>query len=114
MMNIGLPSIFVKMLRQKFDQQWSLRKSEMTEDEQRRVLRLIKPVRLNMDARLQGPTLTVQDMMGLRVGDILAFDYPIEAPVDLLVNGKPKHKGYIQTNGRRVALRVDQIHETAG
>ena len=30
MMNIGLPSIIIKMLRQKFDQQWSVRKSEST------------------------------------------------------------------------------------
>src|SRR2546421_9706892 len=28
MMNIGIPSIIVKMLRHKFDQQWSLRKTE--------------------------------------------------------------------------------------
>jgi hypothetical protein len=27
MMNIGIPSIVVKMLRNKFDQQWSVRKS---------------------------------------------------------------------------------------
>src|SRR5437879_653481 len=33
MMNIGIPSIIVKMLRQKFDQQWSVRKTEATEEE---------------------------------------------------------------------------------
>ena len=33
MMNIGIPSIIVKMLRQKFDQQWSLRKTQATENE---------------------------------------------------------------------------------
>ena len=34
MMNIGIPSIVVKMLRNKFDQQWSVRKSQSTEQEQ--------------------------------------------------------------------------------
>jgi len=43
MMNIGIPSIVVKMLRQKFDQQWSVRKTQATEEERARVLRLIRP-----------------------------------------------------------------------
>ena len=30
MMNIAMPSIIIKMMRQKFDQQWSVRKSEST------------------------------------------------------------------------------------
>jgi hypothetical protein len=34
MMNIAIPSIIIKMMRQKFDQQWSLRKSAPTEAEQ--------------------------------------------------------------------------------
>lgn len=54
MMNLGIPSIIIKMLRQKFDQQWSVRKSESTEEEQARILRLIKPAQLKFDARLQG------------------------------------------------------------
>ena len=37
-MNLGIPSITVKMLRQKFDQQWSVRKTRATEDEHARVL----------------------------------------------------------------------------
>ena len=33
MMNIAMPSIIIKMMRQKFDQQWSLRKSASTDQE---------------------------------------------------------------------------------
>ena len=36
MMNIAMPSIIIKMMRQKFDQQWSLRKSASTESRSRR------------------------------------------------------------------------------
>ena len=39
MMNIAMPSIVIKMMRQKFDQQWSVRKTHASEVEQRRVLR---------------------------------------------------------------------------
>ena len=88
MMNIGLPSIIIKMLRQKFDQQWSVRKSESTLQEKTRVLRLIRPSKTNLDVRLQGPTLTVENLLQLEEGDVLTFDYPLSKPIDLVVNGK--------------------------
>src|ERR1700683_3102499 len=46
MMNIAMPSIIIKMMRQKFDQQWSLRKSASTELEPSRVLRLLRSAEL--------------------------------------------------------------------
>src|SRR5882724_10428542 len=95
MMNIGIPSIIIKMLRQKFDQQWSVRKTEVTEDEHSRILRLIKPANLSIDARLQGPTIAVEDMMRLDSGDVLMFDVVADKPLDLLINGKLKFRGQI-------------------
>src|SRR5207302_3050264 len=63
MMNIGIPSIVVKMLRHKFDQQWSVRRSESTEQEQHRVLRVIKAGEMTLDGRLEGPVLQIADLM---------------------------------------------------
>ncbi len=108
MMNLGIPSIIIKMLRQKFDQQWSVRKTEATEGEHQRLFRLIKPSQFRMDSRLQGPTLRVEDLLKIEEGQILAFDYPIEAPVDLLVNGRLKYRGHVVTTGRKRAFHVDE------
>src|SRR5260370_2928222 len=66
MMNIGIPSIVVKMLRHKFDQQWSVRKSQSTEKEQARIVRLIRPAKMFVDGRLTGPTMRVEDLMDLK------------------------------------------------
>src|SRR5207247_6816147 len=60
LMNIGMPSIVIKMLRHKFDQQWSVRKTDSTVAEQTRMLSLLKPPRLHLDTRLEGSTLMVQ------------------------------------------------------
>jgi flagellar motor switch protein FliM len=92
MMNIGIPSIVVKMLRHKFDQQWSVRKSQSTEQEQDRVLRLIRPAQMHLDGRLDGPTMSVQDLMELKEGDVLTFDYPVGRQVNLNVNRKLKYR----------------------
>jgi flagellar motor switch protein FliM len=108
LMNIGIPSLVIKMLRQKFDQQWSVRKTAATETENARILTLVKSSNFQADARLQGPTLTVENLLKLREGDILTFDYPIERTLDLIVNGKKKYEGRIVRQGRKRAFEVQR------
>lgn len=110
MMNIGMPSIIIKMLRQKFDQQWSVRRSESTESELGRTLRLIKPALLPVDARLEGPTLMVADLMRLKSGDVLAFDYPVNKALSFRVNGQLKFQGQVGASGRKRAFLIEEPH----
>lgn len=109
MMNIGMPSIIIKMLRQKFDQQWSMRKTESTEEEQGRVFDLVKPATMHLDARLRGPRLAAEDLMKLEEGDVLTFDYPVQKPLDLLVNGKLKYRGFPSGIGRKKAVTIESL-----
>jgi flagellar motor switch protein FliM len=110
MMNLGIPSIIIKMLRQKFDQQWSVRKSESNEDDRQRAFRLLKQSNLLLDARLQGATLTVERMLDLKTDDVLVFDFLAGRPLDLLVNGSLKYKGQVRGNGRKKAFLVEKMH----
>jgi len=113
MMNIGIPSIVVKMLRHKFDQQWSVRKSESTEAEQARIMRLIRPAKLFIDGRLRGPTMRVEDLMDLKEDDVLTFDYPVGRVVELSINGKLKFLGNIVTAGRKRAFEIEEAYKEA-
>ena len=108
MMNIGIPSIVVKMLRNKFDQQWSVRKSKSTEQEQSRILHLIRTSRIWLDARLKGPTLSVGDLMDLKVDDLLVLDFSVERPLDLSINGKQKFAGHIVGTGHKRGFQIDE------
>ena len=98
------------MLRQKFDQQWSVRKTEVTEEEHSRILRLIKPANLTIDARLEGPTIAVEDMMRLECGDVLTFDFGADKPLYMLVNGKLKFRGQIVASGRKKAFAIQHAY----
>jgi len=109
MMNVGIPSIIIKMLRQRFDQQWSIRRGEATEADKKRILSLVAGSFLKMDARLQGPTLSVEDLLGLEEGDVLAFDFPTDRPIDLLVNGTLKFQGEVMSTGRKRAFKVSRL-----
>ena len=106
MMNIAMPSIVIKMMRQKFDQQWSLRK---THAEEERVLRFLRDASLVLEARLTGPTLTVQDLLGLEEGQLLTFDHPVGRPVDMEVNGGRKFSGRVVTTGKKRAFQVEEM-----
>ena len=107
MMNIGIPSIIIKMLRQRFDQQWS-RRSQATEEERQKILHLIKPAEVLVDTRLPGQTMTVADLLRIDEGHVLTFDHVIDRPVDFVINGKLKYRGQIMTAGRKRAFRVNE------
>jgi flagellar motor switch protein FliM len=109
MMNIALPSIIIKMMRQKFDQQWSVRKTQSTSNEQVRILDLIRPAIVSAQVLLDGPTLLLKDMMKLEEGDVLTFDYSVDKPLDLLINGKLKFHGQIAAIGQKLGFVVDEV-----
>ena len=113
MMNIGIPSIVIKMLRSKFDQQWSIRKSESTEKEQAQVLRLVSTSQMQLDGRLDGPTIRVEDLMDIQDDDVLMFDYPVGRLVDLTVNGKLKYRGRMVATGRKRAFEIEEMHKAS-
>ena len=106
MMNIGIPSIIVKMLRTKFDQQWTVRKTEATPIEHARFLNLIRPAQMHVDARLEGQTLKVQELLDLKEGDLLVFDHPLAKPFDVSINGTRKYRGEVVSTGRKRAVEI--------
>src|SRR5262249_19889569 len=85
------------------------RKAEPTEEDQLRMLGLLQTAGIHFDTRLQRQTLGVQALLDLKPGDILAFDHPIERPLDLLVNGKLKYQGEVVSVGRKRAIQIQQV-----
>jgi len=106
MMNIGIPSIMVKMLGQKFDQQWSTRRKIASEKERYDMFKIIDRLPIAMDARLEGATVRAQELLNLDAGDVLALDMPLSRPVRLRANGKPKFQGEMVVAGRNRAVLV--------
>lgn len=108
MMNIGIPSIIIKMLGQRMDQH-AVRRTELTEDEQSRIMRLLRPATIRVDTRLSGPTLTVRDLLNLKTNDVLSFDYPVQRPMNVIFNGRRKYLGQIVATGRKRAVELGEV-----
>jgi flagellar motor switch protein FliM len=107
MMNMAMPAIIIKMMRHKFEQQWSVRRAESTESEQERMLHVLEGACVDLDSRLEGAAITVEDFLKLEEGDLLEFDHPLERSVQCTVNGKLKFWGQVVSLGNRKALRID-------
>jgi flagellar motor switch protein FliM len=106
MMNIGIPAAIIKMLRQKFEQQWNIRKTTVTDDESARILALVQQSALEVQAELRGSAVTFGDLLRLQTGDILLLDKTVDAPVELTVNGIPKYEGRVMITERRKAVSL--------
>ncbi len=111
MMNIAVPSIIAKMMRQKFDQQWSMRRTQSTAAEQSAMLARIRPSHLGLDVRLEGPSLLAGDLLRMAEGDVLTLDYPVDQPLVGLLNGTLRFRGRMVESGRKRAFRMDSVAE---
>jgi flagellar motor switch protein FliM len=111
MMNIAMPSLNVRRMRQTFDRQWQARKALPTATDQARVMKLITQSELRGEAVLTGPQLRLRDLIDLDEGDVLGLEYPIGEAVDLLVSGKRKFRGEIVNSSNRAAFRVTECCE---
>lgn len=108
MMNLAIPSLIIKMMQAKVSSQSAGRRNRSNEKDQIRMLELIRPSQLELDARLRGPILTLDELLNLEQGDVLPFDYPVTRRLDCLVQGVLKYRGQVVSAGRRKALQIDE------
>ena len=112
LLNIALPSIVIKMMRQKFDQQWLVRKSR-TDQEQARFLDRLRAASISLEARLEGLSISVRDLLELDEGSLVEFDRSTGCAVELLANGKHLYLGQMVSTGRKRGFLVDQVRAPA-
>jgi flagellar motor switch protein FliM len=112
MMNIAMPSIVIKMMRQKFEQQWST-KTQSSAPEQLRMMRRLRAAALSLEASLEGPVLKVRDLLTMSEGHLLTFDYPLDRPVDVRVNGARRFTAHLVSTGKRRACQIEMVRPSS-
>jgi flagellar motor switch protein FliM len=102
MMNLCIPSRILKLLRNKFDQQWNIRQQKASDSEAERVLELMKPISVPLTGEIRSSSLTVDDLLKISVGDVIELNKRIGDPVFLCVGGIAKFLGRIvQRRGKK-------------
>lgn len=108
MLNLAIPSIFIKGLRHMFERLLRVNGTESKRKDQQQVAEILAGVQLTMEACLDELTISTKDLVNLEVGHILALDYPLEKPATAYMNGKAMLLGEVTAQGPKLALRVTQ------
>jgi len=106
LMNLAIPSIFIKRLRHKFEPLQRVRRAESSEREQAVVAELLQDVVLDFEAQIDGGTISARSLLGLKPNDVLIFDHPIEQPVKGYIGGQEKWFGNIAAKRDRLVFEV--------
>ena len=108
MMNLAIPSLFVKRLRHKFDQLQRTRRAESTESDQRFIAQLIQDSKLTVEVQIPHGAISVESLLNLKIGEVLVLDHPLDREISGFLNGKEKWRGNITAHGEKVAFEVSQ------
>jgi flagellar motor switch protein FliM len=106
LMNLAIPSILIKRLKNNFDQVQKVRKSEPTETDQLQIARLLQAAKLRLDIRIPGGNVSAKTLLDLKSGDVLILDQPGNGFASGLLNGKQKWVGKVLTEGRKLAFEI--------
>jgi flagellar motor switch protein FliM len=105
-MNLCIPSRILKLLRNRFDQQWNARKQKSAGNDAERIFELVKPVSVPLTSEIRSSRLTVDDLLKISVGDVIELNERIGDPVLLCVGGVPKYSGRIVQRRGKKAFEV--------
>jgi flagellar motor switch protein FliM len=102
MMSFAIPSVILKMMRQKFDKQWTTRRVETDLARRAEILQKVRTGNVRLEALLGAPSISIRDLISLDVGDVVLVDHPTRSAMTLKVNGVRKYQGRaINANGKR-------------
>jgi flagellar motor switch protein FliM len=108
LINLAFPSIFVKRLRHLFERLRRIHRQEPRRRDQIHMADLLMDADLDLEARLEGTSISTHGLLDLEPGDVLALDFPVDRAVTGFLNGEPKFQGFISPTRNKLAYRIDK------
>ena len=113
LMNLAIPSIFIKRLRHNFDQLQRIRRAESTESDQVHVAKLIEDATLTFQAEIQGGKIASRTLFNLEVDEIIVLDHPVNRLVNGFLNGQEKWTGNVVVKDDKFAFVIKDLTKSA-
>jgi flagellar motor switch protein FliM len=110
MINLAIPSITMKSMVQKFDQQGFVDEVEPNESYQLGILNMLSRSAITIEPRVDSH-LSVRDLLGMKVGSVVLFDHPTTQLIGCTANGKAKFEGSIICEGEQRAFHIESINQ---
>jgi flagellar motor switch protein FliM len=114
MINLAIPSIILEPISSKFDQEmFTGYKKSSTFEEAHLLMLSLKRCPMEAAAEIRGTNLTMEEVLQLKVGDLIPLTKRFDAELDLCVDSIPRFKGLValNPNGKRVFQVTDSRSE---
>jgi flagellar motor switch protein FliM len=108
LMNLALPSIFIKRLRHKFEKLSQARKVASSTADRDRLSNLIQHATLTLEAHINGGSISPRRLLELEVGDVLVLEHSTDRKVSGLLNGCAKWLGSVVSREERLLFQVQE------
>ena len=103
---VVIPAITIKALRQKFEPRGETRKSPSRGLEQAIQEKLAAGLKLELDCALVGAGIRLHDLLKLKPGDVIDTGIACDGAATILVNGIPKFSGEVTADGAIQAVVI--------
>lgn len=107
LMNLAIPSVFIKRLRSNFDQLQQARKLDPKESDQLHIAQLLWEMTVGVEVCLSGGEILADTLTHLKVGDILMLDHPANGVFTALLNGKDMWLGQVAARNGKLVFQAD-------
>lgn len=108
LMNLAIPSIFVKRLRHKFDQVQVIRRATVADIDQERMSALLADVELVLETFFDGGGISPRTLVDLEPGQVLVFDHPLDRPFKARLNEREKWTGRIVSHRDKLNFEAQE------
>lgn len=105
MINLAIPSIILEPIASKFDQEmFTGYKKSSSYEEARLLMANLKRCSMEAAAEIHGTTLSMEEVLQLKPGDLIPLTKRFDAELNLCVDGIPRFRGLValNSNGKRV------------
>ncbi len=108
MINVCIPSRMLKVIRNKFDQQWNIRRQKISGSEAHRILALLQPAGIRLGGELRDGAMSIDDLLQVSVGDVVQLNARVGDAAVLCVGGVPKFLGRIIVQRGKRAFEISR------
>jgi len=108
MVNLAIPSLTLKTMGQRFDQQWTSHRAENPAIELAIKRKLARDLKMTLECEFSRAMIGLGDLLRLSPGDVFVLGPEFDGTVEVLVNGTPKFTGALgvsRKNRQMVELR---------
>jgi flagellar motor switch protein FliM len=107
--NLAIPSITLKAMRHRFDQQWTSHRTQGSQTQAAIRRKIARELDLDVDCALLGASMRLRDLLSMQPGQVLDLGISGDSGLTALVNGCPHFRGEMVRSGSKVSMAVRSV-----